>query len=242
MLREYTKSASVYDANLKQFFDYPSACKKIHGFIQQHHSNAKTLLDVACGTGKHLEFLQEHYQVEGLDLSPQMLEIARNSCPQIPFHEGNMIDFDLSKKFDVITCLYASVAIVKTLDNVRKSIARMAEHLAHDGILLIEPWWSPEQLWEGKLMANFADEPEHKVACMYIIKREGRLSVFDVHYLVGTPQGIESFTEREEVGLFTREEYTESLENAGLEVCYYDTELFPEHKYGLYVGTKKNEN
>ena len=85
-------------------------------------------------------------------------------------------------------------------------------------------------------MADFTDEPELKVASMYIIKREGRLSIFDIHYLVGTPQGIKYFIEREELGLFTREEYTESLETAGLEVSYYDTDLFPKHKYGLYIG------
>jgi len=50
----YSKSASIYDANLKQYMDYPAACRKIHSYIQQHHSNAKTLLDVGCGTGKHL--------------------------------------------------------------------------------------------------------------------------------------------------------------------------------------------
>jgi len=151
-----------------------------------------------------------------------------------------MVDFDLGKKFDVITCLYASVTLVKTLDNVKKTISCMTRHLTDGGILLIEPWWSPEQLWVGKLMADFTDEPELKIACMYIIKREGRLSIYDMNYMVGTPQGIKYFTDREVLGLFTHEEYTEALETSGLEVTHYDTDLFPKHKYGLYVGTNNN--
>jgi len=236
MFNDYSESAFIYDATLEQHFDYPAACRRIHSFIQKHHVNAKTLLDVGCGTGKHLYFLQEHYQVEGLDISPQMLKIARNRFPDIPFHEGSMLNFDLQKKFDVITCLYASLTLVKTLDNVKKAIACMVRHLTDGGILLIEPWWSPENLWEGKLISSFTDEPELKIACMYIIRREGRLSIYDMHYMVGTPKGIKYFIEREELGLFTREEYTEALETAGLEVSYYDTDLFPKHKYGLYIG------
>ena len=71
---------------------------------------------------------------------------------------------------------------------------------------------------------------------MYIIEREGRLSVYNTHYLVGTPKGIQYFVDQEKLGLFTREEYTEAIETAGLDVSYYDTDLFPKHKYGLYIG------
>ena len=238
MLNDYSKSAYIYDENFKKYFDYLAACRKIHSFVQQHNATAKTLLDVACGTGKHLESLQEYYEVEGLDISPEMLKIARNRCPDIPFHESNMMDFDLGKKYDVITCLYSSIALLKTLDNVKKAIACMVNHLNDGGLLLIEPWWDSDQLWEGRLMFNCADDPELKICCMYIIKREGTISIFDMHYMVGTNQGIETFVEREELGLFTREEYTESLEEAGLQVSYYDTDLFPKHKYGLYIGSK----
>ena len=236
MFSNYENSAHIYDAHLKQYLDYSAACEKIHDFIQQYNPSAKTLLDVACGTGKHLESLQKNYHVEGLDISPYMLKIARDRCPNIPLHEESMINFKLDKKFDVITCLYASVAMVKTLDNVKKAIACMARHLTDGGILLIEPWVSPEKLWVDKLIVNLTDESELKIAVMYIIKREGRLSVFDCHYLVGKPQGIEYFIDREEVGLFTHEEYTEALETAGLTVSYYDTNLFPNKKYGLYIG------
>jgi len=238
MLNDYRKSAHIYDMHLRQHLDYSAACGKIREFIDRHNPRAKTLLDVACGTGQHLEQLQDHFNVEGLDISPRMLDVARSRCPDIMFHQGSLTHFDLHKQFDVITCLYASLALVKTLDNVKLAIASMARHLTDSGILLIESWWSPEQLWVGKLMADSTDEPDLKVASMYIIKREGRLSVFDIHYMVGTPQGIEYFVEREELGLFTREEYTEALESVGLQVSFYDTDLFPNHRYGVYIAKK----
>jgi ubiquinone/menaquinone biosynthesis C-methylase UbiE len=88
MFSNYAKSAHIYDVRLKQYMDYPAACGKIHSFAQQHHSDAKTPLDVACGTGKHLQFLQEHYQVDGLDISPNMLKIARKRLPRRYFPRG----------------------------------------------------------------------------------------------------------------------------------------------------------
>src|SRR5512135_455420 len=101
----FTKSAEFYDA-LYHFKDYSATSMQLHALIQQYNPGAKTLLDVACGTGRHLEHLQKYYQVEGLDLSPEMLVIARGRCPEVPLHQGNMVDFRLGRTFDVVTCLF----------------------------------------------------------------------------------------------------------------------------------------
>ena len=37
----------------------------------------RTLVDAACGTGLHLKHLAGHFRVEGLDIRPELLEIAR---------------------------------------------------------------------------------------------------------------------------------------------------------------------
>ena len=51
------------------------------------------------------------------------------------------------------------------------------------------------------------DEPELKIARMTISGREGRLAIMNFEYLIGTPAGIEAFSERHEAALFTDEEY-----------------------------------
>ena len=55
----YASSSYIYDEYLT-FLDYSVASSRLHSLIQQLHPNAQTLLDVACGTGKHLEYLKEH--------------------------------------------------------------------------------------------------------------------------------------------------------------------------------------
>ena len=231
----FTKSVRFYDA-LYHFKDYGAACRQLHALIQDKVPGAKTLLDVACGTGKHLEQLREHYQVEGLDISSEMLEVAHGRCPDVPLHQANMADFNLDHCFDVVTCLFSSIAYVKTPENLRRSISCMVRHLNPGGMLVIEPWFSPETYWIGRLTANFVDEPDLKIAWMYTSAIEGRCSVFDINYLVGTPEGISYFTERHEFGLFTPEEYQEPFRQAGLDVSYDPKGLFGR---GMYVGVDR---
>jgi hypothetical protein len=62
---------------------------------------------------------------------------------------------------------------------------------------------------------------------------ENQISVLNIHYLVGTPAGIERFEERHELGLFTDEEYMSAFEKASLEVIRDEEGLFGR---GLFIG------
>lgn len=74
----FIKSEAFYDAIYGTMKDYAREAQLVHELIQQHkQSPGNALLDVACGTGRHISYLREHYAVEGLDLDEQMLEIAR---------------------------------------------------------------------------------------------------------------------------------------------------------------------
>jgi hypothetical protein len=100
-------------------------------------------------------------------------------------------------------------------------------------VLLLEPFFSPERFWTDTITANLVDEPELKIAWMYNSRREGTLAILDINYLVGTPQSVDHFTERHELGLFTDGEYAAALADAGLAVRYDEQGLFGR---GMYIG------
>ena len=75
---------------------------------------ARALLDVACGTGKHLERLAQDHSVEGMDLDAALLELALRRLPGVPLHQADMTSFELGRRFDAVVCLFSSIGYVKT--------------------------------------------------------------------------------------------------------------------------------
>ncbi len=230
----YTKSAKYYD-DIYGFRDYVGGAAAITTMIRENDPGARTLLDVACGTGKHFELWRDDFVVEGLDLSADLLHTARARCPGIPFHETDMIDFELAERFDVVTCLFSAIVYVRTLDNARRSIACMARHLAPNGLLILEPWFTPETFWLRHLVANVVDQPDLKISWMYVGERRGALSLLDINFQIGTPAGISQFRELHEMGLFTNDEYVGAFQASGLHVKHRLDEIFSR---GLYIGVK----
>lgn len=139
------------------------------------------------------------------------------------------------KKSSGNTCLFSAIGHVKTGTKMRKAVTSMARHLKDGGILIVEPWFSPEQWKAGHMDANFVNQHDLKLARINISEREGKLSVNEMHYLVASKSGIRYFTERLEMGLFTPGEYLEAFETVGLDT-FFDSEGLIGR--GLYIGVK----
>ena len=199
-------------------------------------SPGSDLLDVACGTGGHFPHLRETFTIEGLDLDPDMLAIARAKHPDIPLHQGDMLDFDLGRQFDVVVSLFSSIGYARTPERMALAVRNMARHVRPGGVLLIEPFFSP-QSWKPREKApgaNVVDRPEITVVRMVDWVRKATPSTSTFHYLVGTPSGVEHFTEVHEMGLFTHEEHCAAFTAAGMAVTFDEAGLMGR---GLYIGT-----
>jgi ubiquinone/menaquinone biosynthesis C-methylase UbiE len=234
MTSAYSKLARIYDA-LYGFKNYEAEAARLRGLIAERKTSlGNALLDVACGTGAHLAFLKNYFAVEGVDLTPDMLLVARERHPEIVFHQGDMRTFDLGRKFDVVTCLFSSVGYMKSPALLREAVINMARHLHPGGVLIVEPWITPESWKPGGVHSLFVDKPDFKIARMDIPSSKGRLSVFKWHMLIGTPDGIEYMTQKHELFLFSNAEYIEAFNAAGLDVSYDERGLMNR---GLFIGT-----
>jgi SAM-dependent methyltransferase len=233
----FSKSADLYDAiYLSMGKDYAAEAKKIHALIKRYkRTRGNLLLDAACGTGLHIEQLRRDYQVEGLDLDPAMLKIARRRFPGVTFHHADMLDFKLQHKFDVITCLFSSIGYLKTGTRLNQAIRNMGQQLKPGGVLIVEPWFTPQDWETDGPHAIFVDQPDLKIVRMNLSGLEGRTSILNFHYLVGTPKGINYFSERHELALFTHAEYRNAFRLAGLGVRQDRAGIYGR---GLYIGIK----
>lgn len=233
----FSKSANYYDEIYTSMGkDYPKEANKAHRLIQKYlKSGGEALLDVACGTGHHAGLLNKYYQIEGLDLDPNILSVARKKYPKISFHKGDMINFRLDKKFDAIVCLFSSIGYVKTKSNLNKAIQTMTQHLLPGGVMLIEPWFSPDEWHIGRAFTLHVNQPDLKITRMSYSSRKGNVSVIEFQYLVGTSRGIQHSVEHHQLGLFHKKDYLEAFRKAGLKVILDPTGLDGR---GLYIGMK----
>ncbi len=195
-----------------------------------------SVLDVACGTGMHLGQLRAWYTVEGVDVERRLLDMARQRLPGVPFHSADMRDFTLDRYFDVVTCLFSSIGYMQTLVDLHRAVANMAAHLTPGGVLVVEPWLSPDSFTPGHIGGPLIGEaPDLKVVRMNDSRVEGRLSVMEFHYLIGRPGGIEHLRETHALGLFSADEYSNAFARAGLVVEHDPEGLIGR---GLWIGVR----
>jgi SAM-dependent methyltransferase len=231
----FDKSAGTYDA-IYSWKDYESESNAVRdAFERRAKRPVLDVLDVGCGTGAHMAYLRNHYNVEGLDLDAGLLEIARAKLPGLAFHQGNMLDFDLGERFDAAMCMFGAIAYTLTPDALNMAVANIARHVRPGGVLVIEPWLRPDVYKPDTVHAQYVDEPELKIARIVLSRREGDTAVLDMHYLVGTPQEVRHFTESHTIGLFSREQMEAAFEQAGLSVAYDESEPW---RRGLYTGVR----
>jgi SAM-dependent methyltransferase len=236
----YRRSAVVYDAIYRNVADERTAMAElVHRWIQEHAtSGGRRLLDVACGTGWYLPLWQRHYEVEGIDLSAEMLEVARARAPGVPLHEADMTAFDLGSAFDAVVCLGSSIGYAKTPDLLDRTLANFARHTAPGGVVVVHGWVTPDKWGSPRLTAELIDEPALKIARLTRSDRVGDVSVLDMHHLVLTPDHDDHYVERDEMGLFAPERYRLAFERAGLAVVAHDPEA--GRGRGLYVGARRS--
>lgn len=221
--RPFAGSAEDYDL-IYQGLPYDEQAALLTAAVRARRPDAATLLEVGCGTGQFLVRLQDSFDVEGLDISAEMLDVARRRTPGIPLHRGDMRTFDLGRKFDAVLCLFSSIGYMVTLADLRGALANMARHLDDGGVLIVDPWFTPNGLISGYVGANLERRDKgYVVARLSETTVDDRVSVMNLHHLVGSAeQGVRYYVERHEMGLFSDAEYARIFVDLGFDAVRTD--------------------
>lgn len=234
----YRRIAHVYDLIYEAAGkDYAAESAELHKVIQERVPNATSLLDVACGTGGHLRFLQQWYEVAGADLDPAMIEQAQLHLPSVELLEADMRRFQFGRTFDAVVCLFSSIGYMQTEDDLATAISTMAAHLRPEGVLVLDGWVLPDA-WRGTRSTHMetASDDSMRVARVGIARRELNKTYLEMHYLVGTVDGVDHVVDEHELTLFDRDQYVAALALAGIEqVEVMDSPMSGRDRY---VGRK----
>ena len=137
--------------------DYIKEVEFIHNLVQTYTTEAKSILDLGCGTGYHAALLaQKGYSVHGVDLSAEMLEQAKTriedetmaSC--LSFSQGNICEIRLNCQFDVILALFHVVNYQTTNQDLLATFATVKNHLKAGGIFICDLSYGPYMIKESK--------------------------------------------------------------------------------------------
>ncbi|MDZ7318116.1 MAG: methyltransferase domain-containing protein [candidate division KSB1 bacterium] len=134
----YTKLALIYD-DVMRFVDYRGWANYVERLIGQWRPNARTILDLACGTGNLLLQLDSRkYKRYGCDLSLDMLRVALLKGCRFPLCQADMTALPLRWSPDVIICLYDSINYLLDLELWKKSLTAIRASLNDNGIFIFD--------------------------------------------------------------------------------------------------------
>jgi SAM-dependent methyltransferase len=232
----YRELVDIYDL-VHGAKPYAKEARTVRSLARQYARRPlRSLLDVACGSGRHLEAFSQWFDCTGVDASRAMLSRARRRVPRADLHLGRMESFDLGRQYDLVTCLFSAIGYVRSTPDLRRTLRNLARHTAPGGIVVVEPWLTPAVFRAGLVHHLSAESGGTTVVRMNGSRRQGNRSFFDFHYLVGRAGDVRHFVETHDLGLFDVPTMKAAFRAAGLEVRYLRKGLVGRR--GLYVGRR----
>lgn len=229
--------AEIYDlVHTRRGKDYQAESQRVADAIRARRPEAASVLDVGCGTGSHLAHLAGVFdEVEGLEASQAMLDVARAKLPGVVFHEADMRTFDLGRRYDAIVCMFAAIAHQRSAAELEATLERFASHLKPGGVVVFDPWWFTEEFVDGSVAGGVSQADGRTLGQMSHSRRDGDRSRTEVHYLVASADaGTRHVSEVHWHSLFPRALYEKALAAAGFAFEYVDGVMDGR---GMFVGT-----
>ena len=104
--------------------------------IKEHSKiEVKTLLHLGCGGGHNDYTFKKYFKVTSLDISEDMLSLAKKLNPEVNYKYGDMRTIRLEEKFDAVTIL-DSINYIKTVEDLQRTFITTYEHLKPGGVFL----------------------------------------------------------------------------------------------------------
>jgi SAM-dependent methyltransferase len=137
--RTYEAMAPVYDA-FTGHYESEAWIADLVKVLEHHGLTGKRLLDVGCGTGtSFLPMLAQGWEVTGCDISPAMLELAREKAGEkVRLAVADMLELPDFGEFDLVWALDDAINYLLSPEELTRALAGMRANLAPTGLLLFD--------------------------------------------------------------------------------------------------------
>lgn len=198
----YKKFAKYYD-KIYADKDYESEAEFIKWLVKKHKRNkGNKLLDVACGTGNHASFLHDEFTITGVDVNPEMLKIAKKKVRFAKFIKGDMTKLELGETFDVIICMFATIAYNLTYDELEDTIKILYHHLQSGGVVIFDLHIHEDYFLGGKVWVNTVVEKDLQVARISPSPKKKEILDMNLIFLIKDKGKFDFEIDQHQIGLF----------------------------------------
>jgi SAM-dependent methyltransferase len=183
--------------------DYVDEGEEFRQLVEKYSRiEAKTLLDLGCGGGHNDCTLKRFFDVTGVDLSPEMLALAKELNPEVAYQVGDMRSVRLGRTFDAVI-IADSINYMLNEEDLRAAFETAYEHLNFGGVFVTYVEETPEGFEQNKttfsvrsqsevevvFIENYYDpDPDdswYECTFVYLIRQDGKLDIHTDGHLCG---------------------------------------------------------
>jgi SAM-dependent methyltransferase len=148
----YAQFARFYDQIMG---DRSADVERVRDQISRYQPDARSVLELGCGTGAVLAGLPAEWSLTGVDRSEEMLAVAARSVPGARLVQADVTSFSLGTRFDVVICIFDTLNHLPSLAAWRAMFERVHEHLSDGGLFFfdVNTTGRLRRLWQGPAFA-----------------------------------------------------------------------------------------
>ena len=218
--------------------DYQEEAVQFATLIRQYGPpGANSVLHLGCGGG-HIDFtLKNYFQVTGIDLSAEMLELARRLNPEVQYIPGDMRTVQLDRQYDAVIVADSIDYMLSELD-LLQTFLNAYLHLKPGGLFCTYAEETSESFQPDRCFCT-----AHQGEALHVTLVETYYdpvpddNQYDMNfvYLVRQANGLTVEVDRHTAGLFPAATWQGLLERAGFKTTRH---TFKEDQIPWFIGLR----
>ena len=228
LYNDYYKYSDFYDI----FYKYRNYNREMR-FIINTIRNRKWVLDLGCGTGTHLNILENiGYIVNGIDKSPNMVLLSKEKVKG-NIYNADILDYKINEKFDAIISMHSVFNHLKSYEEFEIALKNSLNHLNSKGIMIIDL----DNRRSNDDFVDYVDSNKRHLECFYSEKYN--IQIRTITYRIG----LKDFVFEHEYFIYDTKKIEEILNKYDITYTFltnYSKQRANKNSFRVHIVIKKD--